>query len=159
MKKYPFLPCEQSLLRSSYKNREEEGDSACGLHFLWSADHQKTWMSHSSFEPVVPVCPLYECLIVGTADCFHAHSILFTIDQQTSLWKSQEMCYHKSSIGLISRPLSSLTEPQSRSFFNFLSGNDTFVSLPTAHEKSLFYQICPVVARKLVSTEKCSQLN
>ena len=33
--------------------------------------------------------------------------------------------------------ISSLTEPQSRSLFNFLCGNDTFVSLPTGHGKSL----------------------
>ena len=33
--------------------------------------------------------------------------------------------------------ISSLTEPQSRSLFNFLCGNDTFVSLPAGHGKSL----------------------
>ena len=49
--------------------------------------------------------------------------------------------------------ISSLTEPQSRSLFNFLCGNDTFVSLPTGHGKSLIYQICPAVARELASTE------
>ena len=48
----------------------------------------------------------------------------------------------------------SLTEPQSRSLFNFLCGNDTFVLLPTGHQKSLIYQICPAVARELASTEK-----
>ena len=41
--------------------------------------------------------------------------------------------------------ISKLTEPQSRSAFNFLSGNDTFVSLPTGHGKSLIYQICPMI--------------
>ena len=49
--------------------------------------------------------------------------------------------------------ISSLTEPQSRFLFNFLRGNDTFVSLPTGHGKSLIYQICPAVARELASTE------
>ena len=49
--------------------------------------------------------------------------------------------------------ISSLTEPQSRFLFNFLRDNDTFVSLPTGHGKSLIYQICPAVARELVSTE------
>ena len=49
--------------------------------------------------------------------------------------------------------ISSLTEPQSRSLFNFLCGNDTFVSLPTGHGKSLIYQICPAVARELASTD------
>ena len=33
--------------------------------------------------------------------------------------------------------ISSLTEPLSRSLFNFLCGNDTFVSLPTGHGKYL----------------------
>ena len=49
--------------------------------------------------------------------------------------------------------ISSLTEPQSRSLFNFLCGNDTFVSLPTGHGKSLIYQTCPAVARELASTD------
>ena len=43
---------------------------------------------------------------------------------------------------------------KSRSFFNFLCGNDTFVSLPTGHGKSLIYQVCPAAARKLASTGK-----
>ena len=43
--------------------------------------------------------------------------------------------------------ISSLTEPQSRSLFNFLYGSDTFVSLPTGHGKSLIYQICPASFR------------
>ena len=33
--------------------------------------------------------------------------------------------------------MSSLTEPQSRSLFNFLCGDDTFLSLPTGHGKYL----------------------
>ena len=45
--------------------------------------------------------------------------------------------------------ISSLTQPQSRALFTFLCGNDTFVSLPTGHGKSLIYQICPVVAKEL----------
>lgn len=49
--------------------------------------------------------------------------------------------------------ISELTEPQSRSAFNFLSGNDTFVSLPTGHGKSLIYQICPMIAQELASVE------
>ena len=49
--------------------------------------------------------------------------------------------------------ISELTEPQSRSAFNFLSGNDTFVSLPTGHGKSLIYQICPMIAKELASVE------
>ena len=49
--------------------------------------------------------------------------------------------------------ISKLTEPQSRSAFNFLSGNDTFVSLPTGHGKSLIYQICPMIAKELASME------
>ena len=80
------VPCEQSLLRSSQKNRKEEGDSARVLHILWSADHPKPWMSHdqSSFEPVAgSICPLCACLIVGIADFFRTHGILFTIDRQT----------------------------------------------------------------------------
>ena len=32
--------------------------------------------------------------------------------------------------------IAKLTEPQSRSAFNFLSGNETFVSLPTGHGNS-----------------------
>ena len=43
---------------------------------------------------------------------------------------------------------------KSRSFFDFLCGNDTFVSLPTGHGKSLIYQVCPAAARKLASTGK-----
>ena len=49
--------------------------------------------------------------------------------------------------------ISTITEPQSRSLFNFLCGNDTFVSLPTGHGKSLIYQICPAVKRELASTD------
>lgn len=49
--------------------------------------------------------------------------------------------------------ISSLTEPQSRSLYSFLCGNDTFVSLPTGHGKSLIFQICPVVAKELASME------
>ena len=49
--------------------------------------------------------------------------------------------------------ISELTEPQSRSAFNFLSGNDTFVSLPTGHCKSLIYQICPMIAQEVASVE------
>ena len=49
--------------------------------------------------------------------------------------------------------ISKLTEPQSRSASNFLSGNDTFVSLPTGHGKSLIYQICPMIAQELASME------
>ena len=44
-------------------------------------------------------------------------------------------------------------EPQSRSAFNFLSGNDTFVSFPTGHGKALIYQICPMIAQELASME------
>lgn len=52
--------------------------------------------------------------------------------------------------------ISCLTEPQSKSLFSFLCGNDTFVSLPTGHGKSLIYQLSPVVARELASTGKFS---
>ena len=50
--------------------------------------------------------------------------------------------------------ISSLTQPQSRALFTFLCGNDTFVSLPTGHGKSLIYQICPVVAKELSHLEE-----
>ena len=50
--------------------------------------------------------------------------------------------------------ISSLTQPQTRSLFTFLCGNDTFVSLPTGHGKSLIYQICPVVAKELSDLEE-----
>ena len=49
--------------------------------------------------------------------------------------------------------ISKLTESQSRSAFNFLSGNDTFVSLQTGHGKSLIYQICLMIAKELASME------
>lgn len=45
----------------------------------------------------------------------------------------------------------SLTIHQSRSVDCFLSGNDTFVTLPTGRGKSLVYQICPAVATELSS--------
>ena len=50
--------------------------------------------------------------------------------------------------------ISSLTQPQSGALFTFLCGNDTFVSLPTGHDKSLIYQICPVVAKELSHLEE-----
>ena len=50
--------------------------------------------------------------------------------------------------------ISSLMQPQSRALFTFLCGNDTFVSLPTGHGKSLIYQICPVVAKELSHLEE-----
>ena len=45
----------------------------------------------------------------------------------------------------------SLTVHQSRSVDCFLSGNDTFMTLPTGRGKSLIYQICPAVATELSS--------
>ena len=63
-----MLPCEQSPWIYLIGKRKE----TCGLHFLWSADHPKTWMSQSSFELVVPVCPLCACLVVGIVLLLHS---------------------------------------------------------------------------------------
>ena len=77
--------------------------------------------------------PLYACLIIGFAVNVFAPTAycLQPIDEQV-LAKAVRCA--------------SLTEPLSRSLFNFLCSNDTFVSLPTGHGKALIYQICPAGA-------------
>ena len=114
-------------------------------------------MSQSSFEPVMPVFHWCACSIVRIADFLSPRHIVY--DRSTNMAaaslsykvfeKAVKCAMTKVKIGQIS----SLTEPQSRSLFNFLRGNDTFVSLPTGHGKSLIYQICPAVARELASIE------
>ena len=52
--------------------------------------------------------------------------------------------------------ISKLTEPQSRSASNFLSGNDTFVSLPTGHGKSAWKPCESNLAGAVVSIFKFS---
>ena len=115
-------------------------------------------MSQSSFEPVIPVFHWCACSIVRLFLTFWSPRHI-VYDRLTNMAaaslsykvfeKAVKCAMTKVKIGQIS----SLTEPQSRSLFNFLRGNDTFVSLPTGHGKSLIYQICPAVARELASTE------
>ena len=45
--------------------------------------------------------------------------------------------------------IESLTKYQSKALFHVLNGEDTFVSLPTSHEKSLIYQLAPSVSKHL----------
>ena len=45
--------------------------------------------------------------------------------------------------------IESLTKYQSKALFNVLNGEDTFVSLPTGHGKSLIYQLVPSVSKHL----------
>ena len=45
--------------------------------------------------------------------------------------------------------IESLTKYQSKSLFHVLNGEDTFVSLPTGHGKSLIYQLPPLVSKHL----------
>ena len=45
--------------------------------------------------------------------------------------------------------IESLTKDQSKALFHVLNGEDTFVSLPTGHEKSLIYQLAPSVSKHL----------
>ena len=43
--------------------------------------------------------------------------------------------------------IESLTKYQSKALFHVLNGEDTFVSLPTGHGKSLIYQLAPSVSK------------
>ena len=45
--------------------------------------------------------------------------------------------------------IESLTKYQSKALFHVLNGEDTFVSLPTGHEKSLIYRLAPSVSKQL----------
>ena len=45
--------------------------------------------------------------------------------------------------------IESLTKYQSKALFHVLNGEDTFVSLPTGHGKSLIYQLAPSVSKHL----------
>ena len=45
--------------------------------------------------------------------------------------------------------IESLTNYQSKALFHVLNGEDTFVSLPTGHGKSLIYQLAPSVSKHL----------
>ena len=45
--------------------------------------------------------------------------------------------------------IESLTKYQSKALFLVLNGEDTFVSLPTGHGKSLIYQLAPSVSKHL----------
>ena len=45
--------------------------------------------------------------------------------------------------------IQSLTKYQSKALFHVLNGEDTFVSLPTGHGKSLIYQLAPSVSKHL----------
>ena len=45
--------------------------------------------------------------------------------------------------------IESLTKYQSKVLFHVLNGEDTFVSLPTGHGKSLIYQLSPSVSKHL----------
>ena len=45
--------------------------------------------------------------------------------------------------------IESLTKYQSKALFHVLNGEDTFVSLPTGHGKSLTYQLAPSVSKHL----------
>ena len=107
-------------------------------------------MSQSSFAPVIPIFHWCTCSIVRIAGFFEPTTNLAAASLSYKVFEKAVKCaMTKVKIGQIS----SLAEPQSRSLFNFLRGNDTFVSLPTGHGKSRIYQICPAVARELASTE------
>ena len=48
--------------------------------------------------------------------------------------------------------IESLTKYQSKALFHVLNGEDTFVSLPTGHGKSLIYQLAPFSSIGLQAT-------
>ena len=125
-----------SLIRRSYKNMDESAQFRTGRTGL----------------PLMRMLNWRNCWLFS-----HPRQIVYNRSTNKSfkkLWNVLPRKLNWTDFQAYFKPISSLTEPQSRPLFNFLSGNDTFVLLATGHEKSLIYQICPAVARKLASTEK-----
>ena len=134
-----LLPCLQSHLHSPLlKTREEEEGSVNNLHFLWFAAHPSAWMSHTS--SFVSVNRLYRLglsrvcsLLILTILCAHAAG--YFNNMATPKFSRSDFDKSVKAAVINLDGISCLTDPQSRSLFCFLSGNDTFVSLPTGHGK------------------------